>query len=138
MVVERREILINRKTKPNNYHPGLLCCFVSLLMLSVVGCGSRYVAGDWFSVIAEIENAQGKQLNICEISLQNLAGEMLHTPDSIPGKFHKVFNVSQNAADYVIKISCPGYKIYETEVTYGENVTPVRPLKIGVIVMEPI
>lgn len=138
MVRERREILINWKTRPDYYHPGLLFCFVLLSASSVIGCGSRYVAGDWFSVIAEIENTQGEQLNICEISLQSLAGEMIHAPDDIPGKFHKIFNVSYNVADYVIKIYCPGYKIYKTEVVYGENVTPVNPLEIGIIVMERI
>ena len=135
---ERKEILLIKNVKLNKIYTRVICSFVLLLTLDLIGCGSQYVVGDWFSVIGEIEDNQGQQLNTCEISLQNRAGKMLQAPSRIPGKFHKAFVVPDKKLDYIVSISCPRYKVYQTRITYGENVTPVQPLKLGVIVMEPV
>lgn len=111
------------------------CCFV-LLILSIFGCSPNVLTGEGFSVLAEIRDAKGKQLNDCLIELQNQDGQILEGPINVPGKFHKVFIVAPNQADYLIEISCPGFKKYKMSVTYGENVTPYRPLRLGVIMME--
>ena len=120
-------------TKSNIY-----CCIVLLFILCIGGCGSRYVTKDGLSVLAEIQNTQGRQLNNCEIELQNIDGKTLQGPDSIPGKFHKVFIVAPKQADYLVIISCRGFKSYQTDVIYGENATSIRPLRLGVITMESL
>ena len=122
-----------KNTKSKKY-----CSIVLLLILGLCGCGSRYVTKDGLSVLAEIQNTQGRQLNICEIELQNQDGKTLQGPDSIPGKFHKVFIVAPKQADYMVIISCPGFKVYQTDAIYGENVTSIRPLRLGVITMESV
>ncbi len=111
---------------------------VLLLILGIGGCGSRFITQDGLSVLAKIQNKQGQQLNICEIELQNQDGKSLQGPDSIPGKFHKVFIVPPHQADYLVVISCQGFKAYQTSVIYGENVTSIRPLRLGVITMESV
>lgn len=111
------------------------CCLV-LLILSIFGCSSNILTGEEFSVLGKISDSKGKQLNDCLIELQNQDGKNLEGPINVPGKFHKVFIVAPNQAEYLIEISCPGFRKYKTSATYGENVTPYRPLRLGVIMME--
>jgi hypothetical protein len=94
------------------------------------------VSGEGFSVMAELRNAQDKQLNSCSIELYNHDGIILDGPHSIPGKFHKVFIVPPNKANYFVNILCPGFKNYEIMTTYGEDVSHLKPLKLGIIKME--
>lgn len=108
------------------------------LILGIYGCSSKLIVGEGLSVLAEIRDTQGKQLNSCTIELQNHAGEVLDGPDNIPGKFHKVFIVAPNKAGYLISISCPGFKTYQVLATFGENVTPIRPLRLGALTMESV
>lgn len=114
-------------------------CFLGLfLSLGIYGCSSKFIAGEGLSVLAEIRDTQGKQLNSCAIELQNKDGEILDGPDNVPGKFHKVFTIIPNNVDYLISISCPGFKTHEITATYGEDVTPIRPLRLGKITMESL
>ncbi|MGI9227276.1 MAG: hypothetical protein ACR2PU_00650 [Gammaproteobacteria bacterium] len=115
----------------------MLCCFGLFLILVLYGCGSKCIAEGGLSVLAEIRDPQGKQLNSCKIELQNQDRKILEGSDSIPGKFHKVFIVAPHRANYLVNISCPGFKTYQTLAKYGESVTPLRPLRLGVITMEP-
>lgn len=108
------------------------------LSLGIYGCSSKFIAGEGFSVMAELCSAHGKQLNTCTIELQNQDGEILEGPDGIPGKFHKIFTVSSHKTNYLVVISCPGFKNYQISATYGENVTPIRPLRLGMITMESL
>lgn len=132
----RHSALLGSNIKLKNSKSKICCCIVLLLILGLGGCGSSFVTKGGLSVLAEIQNTQGQQLNICEIELQNQQGKTLQGPDSIPGKFHKVFIVAPYQADYLIVISCPGFKVYQTSATYGENITPIKPMKLGVITME--
>lgn len=113
-------------------------CLGLFLILSLCGCGSKFIAGEGFSVMAELRSTQGKQLNICTIELQNQDGEILEGPDRIPGKFHKVFIVSSHKVKYLVIITCPGFKAYQISATYGGNVTLIRPLRLGVITMDSL
>jgi len=113
--------------------------FIGILFIFVAcGCGTKFTAGEGFSVMAELYNSSGKQLNNCTIKLLNQEGKVLVGPENIPGKFHKVFVVTSNKASYLVSILCPGFKTYQTHVTYGEDVTPVTPLRLGEITMESL
>lgn len=129
---------LSANVKLKNTKSNICCSIILLLILCLGGCGSKLVTKGGLSVLAEIQNTHGQQLNICEIELQNQDGKTLQGPDSIPGKFHKVFIVAPKQADYLVIISCPGFKTYQTSATYGENVTPIRPLRLGVITMESV
>ena len=72
-----------------------LFCYIGLLIIfGLSGCGSKYTAGEAFSVMAELYGSSGKQLNNCTIKLLNQEGKVLDGPDNIPGKFFKVFVVA--------------------------------------------
>ena len=115
---------------------GLSSFIILATIINLPGCASDYVVGDWFSVIAELENEQGKQLNHCEIALQNSRGKTIVAASSIPGKFHKIFKVPHNIMCYEVIIYCSGYKPYKNTVLYRVDVSPVLPLKIGIVTME--
>ena len=127
-------LISNVKLKNTKFK--IYCCIVLLFILCLDGCGSRYVTNGGLSILAEIQNTQGQQLNICEIELQNLDGKTLQGPDSIPGKFHKVFIVAPKQADYLVIIYCPGFNTFQTSANYMSDITPFRPLRLGVISME--
>lgn len=129
---------LSSNVKLKNTKTKIYSCIVLLFILSLGGCGSKFVTKGGLSVLAEIQNSQGQQLNICEIELQNQDGKTLQGPDSIPGKFHKVFIVAPKQADYLIIIYCPGFKTYQTDAIFGVNFTPVTPLKLGVITMDSV
>ena len=114
----------------------ILSCMGFFIILRLYGCVSKFVAGEGFSVMAEIRNSYGKQLNNCIIELREKDGTILDGPDMIPGKFHKIFTVGPNKADYLINIICAGYKAYQISVAYGEVVTPNRPLILGKVTMK--
>ena len=116
----------------------MLCCLVLIIVHGLFGCSSKFIAGDTLSILAEIRDIQGQQLNNCTIQVQNQNGEILDGPDSIPGKFHKVFIVASRKANYLISISCPGFKTYQTSAIYGVNITSIRPLRLGVIIMKAL
>lgn len=113
--------------------------YIGLFLVSVLcGCGSKYTPGEGFSVMGELYNSRGKQMNNCTIRLLNQEGNVLDGPDNIPGKFHKIFVVSSNKTNYVVDILCPGYKTHQNHVTYGEDVTPITPLKLGEVTMKSL
>ena len=89
-------------------------------------------------MFAEIRDIQGKQLNNCSIELQNQDGKFLDGSDNVPGKFHKVFIITSRKTEYLISILCAGFKTHVTSVTYRDDVTPIKPLKLGIITMEPL
>ncbi len=129
---------ILRDVKLKDIKLGKFCCLDLFLILGLCGCASKLILGDGFSVMGELRNVHGKQLNVCTIELQSQDGKIISGPDNIPGKFHKVFIVALREADYLISISCPGFKTYEITATYGEDVTHIRPLRIGKITMESL
>ncbi len=109
-----------------------------LIIFGLCGCGSKYIAGKGFSVMAELYDSSGKQLNNCSIKLLNHEEKVLNGPYNIPGKFHKVFVIPSNMAKYIVEIICPGYKSHQTYVTYGEDVSPITPLRLDEIMMKPL
>ena len=111
---------------------------VMLFVSGLYGCGSIFTAGEGFSVMGELYNSSGKQLDTCTIKLVNQEGKVLDGPVNIPGKFHKKYVVASNKANYLVSILCPGFEIYQVYVTYGEDATPIMPLRLGEVLMKSL
>lgn len=136
-VLEKKELLLEIETRTKIYFSKIIFFLYALISFGLFGCGPHFAFDHWFSVIGEIKNELGKQVNSCAITLLDHEEKTIEAADSIPGKFHKIFHVRPEASEYIILIYCPDYKPIRRSVTYTQTVTPVRPLNMGVVIVEP-
>ena len=73
----------------------------------------------------------------CTISLKGPPQALMCCDAPIsPKGFRTQFTVAPTKIDYTLVIACSGFRPHERRFTYGVDVSPSKPLELGVVVLE--
>jgi hypothetical protein len=106
------------------------------MVVLVISCGVAACDGG-FRARGTVVSADAVPLEHCTLSLQPPAGGLACCDGPVdPTHVNTLFTVPPSAAHYTL--ACPGFRPYVREVVYGTDVSPSRPLNLGVVVLQPV
>ncbi len=118
----------------NKRFPFILMTVIPLVLSSCYLFGP---ADGAFRVSGTVISETREPLENCSMELQDKRGVVLGGgPRRTESEIDILFVVAPYKADYWLLLSCPDYDTKKIPVSYGKDASPMKPLKLGEIVMK--
>ena len=107
-------------------------CLLILVCVGVAACdGGFHVRG---SIVAKDKSS----LSNCTATLKGPANALSCCDKNVisPPNFNLLFTVAPSNIRYKLVLLCEGFQPEAREFTYGEDVTPSKPLELGVVTLQ--